>query len=268
MNRSGTAARGFQGLAAGVPNAAWRSLDLAELLVLLEMRRIRPPYPVAEAAQLDHDQRQARRSDVSRRLGRADPDPELGSLIDACADHHQSVDLRFSRGTDETAALVLASGTGTFVIHADGEHGRFLRCPAHLAVANMLAVLRPLPAPAVPALALPQEVLVAISDATPATASRAERDRILRPAGITAAVFDHFQAAVGNAVGAGQIGASRRNGDEVRRSARVVGFADGERGRVITEASVQGGVPWLTFRPAGPADLHRAASDLIQTLAR
>ena len=248
----------------------WQQLYVPDLLALLDLRDIRAPYPLAEVAQVGYDQIQERRSviaDASHRTG-GGIDESLSDLASVCGEYHDSIDLRFTSGSDEIAALALHGPSGTWVIHADGPVGRFVRCPAHLAVATLLSVLRPLPGTRSRSISIPEDLLIPLTLAGEPGVPRADRDRLLRAAGLAVTEYESFLSATGAVAGAGQIGAGRRvdSGEGATRAARVVAFLDTAGGRLISSPHEQQGRTWITLQSAGPAELHRAAAGLIQTL--
>ena len=248
----------------------WHQLYVPDLLALLDLRDIRAPYPLAEVAQVGYDRIQERRNVLATSSHRAGGglDESLSDLATACAEYQDSIDLRFTSGTDEIAALALHGPSGTWVIHANGTAGRFVRCPAHLAVATLLSVLRPLPGARSRPIDIPEDLLVPLSLAGEPGVPRAERDRLVRAAGLPITEYESFLSAIGSFAGAGQIGAGRRGqaGEDGPRSPRVVAFLDTAGGRLISSPHEQQGRTWISLQPAGPAELHRAAAGLIQTL--
>jgi len=214
-----------------------------------------------------------------RARGLADADGPLGvaaDLVTALRDYRGAVDLVLVGRESVIGVVAMVHGSSAVLCvqttEADAQQPGNVRVRkvGHTAVADELVAMVPEVAAAVSMpITLPPGVVPAAGREQASTAACSDDGTVeqhlralVHDRGGDPAVLDQLAKLLPTLEGRGQLGATRRDEDEVTRTGTELSWLDGPQGRVTVSRTEDG---WVSVNPLRPADLRFALDRFAMT---
>lgn len=254
-------------------------LGLVELDLLCTHAGVAAPFPlqVPSFGRIEGERAVllAAAGETLRARGLADDDGPLGvaaDLVTALRDYRGAVDLVLVGRESVIGVVALVHGSTavlcvqTTEVDAEQPGNVEVRKVAHTALADELAAVVPEVAAAVSMpITLPPGV-VAPGDRRPPSPDDGVVEQhlrvLVRDRGGDPSVLDQLAKLLPTLSGRGQLGATRRDENEVTRAGTELSWLDGPQGRVTVSRTDDG---WVSVNPLRPADLRFALDRFAMT---
>ncbi|PKW16961.1 ESX secretion-associated protein EspG [Saccharopolyspora spinosa] len=203
--------------------------------------------------------------------GLADEDGPAGAaaeLATALREHRGTVYLVLVDGDGATAIVAMVYRSWALICEQPLDNDpaspvRIRRVVANALTDSLLAMVPDVAAARSMPISLPERAISTAPDLISDVADDAAKERLLRElvrdCGGDPDVLDHLAGLLSSLTGRGQLGATRRDGDDSVRAGTELSWLDGPRGRVRVNPARNG---WMSINPLRRDDFRFALEDL------